>query len=145
MADHARCLQLLITTVIYIQLFIIPSMLAGVDVVSNKGKLKWPHGRHGLCGDAFNEKKWDVPGQVQQTYMQGQVRKPLPQQQQQQVTEVVVLEGRVMLHELITACCVSHGATGDAAVANAAVRSCPASVSTWLLLHLQLSSMLLTV
>jgi hypothetical protein len=82
---------------------------------------------------------------VQQTYMQGQVRKPLPQQQQQQVTEVVVLEGRVMLHELITACCVSHGATGDAAVANAAVRSCPASVSTWLLLHLQLSSMLLTV
>jgi hypothetical protein len=48
-------------------------MLAGVNVVSNKGKLKWPHGRHGLCGDAYNEQKWDVPGEVQQTYMAGQV------------------------------------------------------------------------
>jgi hypothetical protein len=42
--------------------------------VSNKGKLKWPHGRHGLCGDAHNQKKWDVPGEVQQQYMAGQVR-----------------------------------------------------------------------
>ncbi|WIA21942.1 hypothetical protein OEZ85_004308 [Tetradesmus obliquus] len=44
----------------------------GVNVVSNKGKLKWPHGRHGLCGDSYNEKKWDVPGEVQQTYISGQ-------------------------------------------------------------------------
>lgn len=49
------------------------ALASGVDVVSNKRKLSYPQGRHGYCGDAYNEKKWDVPGTTQSTYVQGQV------------------------------------------------------------------------
>lgn len=44
----------------------------GVDVVSDKRKLTYPAGRHGYCGDAYNQRRWDVPGQTQASYVQGQ-------------------------------------------------------------------------
>lgn len=45
---------------------------AGVDVVSNKGKLQWPAKNLGsICGDEPGQKKWDTPGQVSGTYKAG--------------------------------------------------------------------------
>eukprot|EP00878_Enallax_costatus_P029665 GHUV01032205.1.p1 GENE.GHUV01032205.1~~GHUV01032205.1.p1 ORF type:complete len:275 (+),score=48.24 GHUV01032205.1:164-988(+) len=44
----------------------------GVDVVSKKRKLTYPQGRHGYCGDAYNQQRWDVPGSTQASYVQGQ-------------------------------------------------------------------------
>lgn len=52
--------------------------ITGVDVVSNKRRLTYPAGRHGYCGDAHNEKRWDVPGTTQATYTQGQVSRQQP-------------------------------------------------------------------
>lgn len=47
--------------------------IAGVAMVSDDGKLQWPaRDRNGICGDAVGEKKWDVPGQIAQTYSSGQ-------------------------------------------------------------------------
>jgi len=35
----------------------------GVNEISNNGKLSWPsRRRHSICGDAWNETKWDTPG-----------------------------------------------------------------------------------
>lgn len=48
-------------------------LCAGVSVVSDNGKLKYPSGRRGMCGDSYKETRWDTPGQVQATYMSGQV------------------------------------------------------------------------
>lgn len=45
---------------------------AGVDVVSNKGKLSWPARNLGsICGDEPGQKKWDTPGQIGGTYKAG--------------------------------------------------------------------------
>lgn len=41
-------------------------------MISNKQQLKYPNGRRGYCGDAYNETKWDVPGTIQNTYRSGQ-------------------------------------------------------------------------
>lgn len=46
--------------------------MGGVDVVSNKGRLTYPDGRRGMCGDAYNETRWDRPGAVQAAYAPGQ-------------------------------------------------------------------------
>eukprot|EP00775_Hariotina_reticulata_P008431 gene8431-8614_t len=45
----------------------------GAFEVSNKGKLRYPAGRYGMCGDAAWESKWDQPGPVQAEYSEGQV------------------------------------------------------------------------
>lgn len=45
---------------------------AGVNVVSNKGKLQWPQRNLGsICGDEPGQKKWDTPGTVTGTYKAG--------------------------------------------------------------------------
>lgn len=45
---------------------------AGVKVVSDAGKLKWPaHKMNGICGDAYNQNKWDKPGKISTVYKQG--------------------------------------------------------------------------
>jgi hypothetical protein len=45
----------------------------GVNMVSDGGKLQWPaHNMYSICGDAVNERKWDVPGKIGKTYTAGQ-------------------------------------------------------------------------
>lgn len=46
----------------------------GYNAVGDNGRMRWPAGRHGMCGDAWNESRWDTPGPVQATYVEGQVR-----------------------------------------------------------------------
>lgn len=46
----------------------------GYKVVGQNGALKWPNGKHGLCGDpAAGPQPFMKPGPVQATYKQGQV------------------------------------------------------------------------
>jgi hypothetical protein len=40
--------------------------------VSDSGKLQWPNGKRGICGDAWNETKFGHPGNVEATYKAGQ-------------------------------------------------------------------------
>jgi hypothetical protein len=40
--------------------------------VSDDGRLRWPAGKRGLCGDAWNATKFGSPGGVQATYRPGQ-------------------------------------------------------------------------
>jgi len=47
--------------------------MGGANVVSDGGKLRYPDGRRGLCGDVWNETKWNAPGPIQVTYNPGQV------------------------------------------------------------------------
>jgi hypothetical protein len=44
----------------------------GAKVVSDDGKLTYPNGRRGYCGDPFNETRWDRPGRLMATYAAGQ-------------------------------------------------------------------------
>lgn len=46
-------------------------------VTTGNGKVsggqQWPTGRHGYCGDAYDQTKWDVAGPLQTSYVAGQV------------------------------------------------------------------------
>jgi hypothetical protein len=44
----------------------------GVTKTSDGGKLQWPKRRaNGICGDAYDENKWDKPGKLTATYTAG--------------------------------------------------------------------------
>lgn len=45
----------------------------GARATAGNGTLTWPDISMGsYCGDAVNESRWDTPGPVQATYVQGQ-------------------------------------------------------------------------
>lgn len=47
--------------------------LGGAAKVSDYGKRTYPDGNRNYCGDAHDEKRWDVPGPPVVTYAEGQV------------------------------------------------------------------------
>eukprot|EP00879_Flechtneria_rotunda_P031604 GHRR01034541.1.p1 GENE.GHRR01034541.1~~GHRR01034541.1.p1 ORF type:complete len:282 (+),score=46.23 GHRR01034541.1:733-1578(+) len=45
----------------------------GTATMSHNHKLKWPAGQYNYCGDSYKERRWDLPGPIQSTYVLGQV------------------------------------------------------------------------